>query len=120
MITFSLFFTAMLSDNNSVKLKSDYSPPVQWCKVAAHEDEKTKLVFKRYSQVSVIVTATQRTVFLPPAWAITERMQKSRNGLTTGYEWRVEHTAFHGTLKTLCGAQANLLYYLFSQAKVRS
>ncbi|XP_072718046.1 lactosylceramide alpha-2,3-sialyltransferase isoform X10 [Ciconia boyciana] len=40
----------MLSDNNSVKLKSDCSPPVQWCKVAAREDEKTKLVFKRYSQ----------------------------------------------------------------------
>ncbi|XP_069712624.1 lactosylceramide alpha-2,3-sialyltransferase isoform X2 [Phaenicophaeus curvirostris] len=39
---------AMLSDNNSVKLKSDCSPPVQWCKVAAHEDEKTKLVFKRF------------------------------------------------------------------------
>lgn len=45
----------MLSDNNSVKPKSDCSPPVQWCKVAAREDEKTKLVFKRYSQVSVIM-----------------------------------------------------------------
>lgn len=55
----------MLSDSNSVKLQSDHSPPVQWCKVAAHEDEKTKLVFKRYSQVSVIVTATQRTAVLP-------------------------------------------------------
>lgn len=67
----------MLSDSNSVKLKSDHSP-VQSCKVAAHEDEKTKLVFKRYSQVSVIVTAAQRTVVLPPAWAITKWMQKSR------------------------------------------
>lgn len=43
----------MLSDDNSVKLKSDCLPPVQCCKVAAHEDEKTNLVFKRYSQVSV-------------------------------------------------------------------
>ncbi|XP_053921307.1 lactosylceramide alpha-2,3-sialyltransferase isoform X2 [Cuculus canorus] len=42
--------SAMLSDNNSVKQKSDCSPPVQWFKVPAHEDEKTKLVFKRYSQ----------------------------------------------------------------------
>lgn len=48
----------MLSDNNSVKLQSDCSPPVQWCEVAAREDEKTKPVFKRYSQVSVVVTAT--------------------------------------------------------------
>ncbi|XP_053921309.1 lactosylceramide alpha-2,3-sialyltransferase isoform X4 [Cuculus canorus] len=39
---------AMLSDNNSVKQKSDCSPPVQWFKVPAHEDEKTKLVFKRF------------------------------------------------------------------------
>lgn len=109
MITFSFFFTAMLSDSNSVKLKSDHSPPVQWCKVAAHEDEKTKLVFQRYSQVSVIVTATQRKVVLPPAWAITKWMQKSRHGSTTGYEWRVKHTAFCGTLRTLCGSQANLL-----------
>lgn len=50
---FCLLFPAMLSDDNSVKLKSDCLPPVQWRKVAAHEDEKTNLVFKRYSQVSV-------------------------------------------------------------------
>lgn len=92
-----------------MKLKSDRSPPVQWCKVAAHEDEKTKLVFKRYSQVSVIVTATQRTVVLPPAWAVTKRMQKSSHGITMGFEWRVRHTAFCGALKTLSGAQVNLL-----------
>lgn len=109
MITFSFFFTAMLSDKNFVKLKSNCSPPVQWCKVAVHEDEKTKLVFKRYSQVSVTVTATQRTVVLSPAWAITKRMQKSRHGVTTGCEWRVKHAAFPETLKTLCGVQANLL-----------
>lgn len=54
------FFTAMLSDNNSVKPKSDCSPPVQWCKVVACEDEKTKLVFKRYSQVSVIMAVAVR------------------------------------------------------------
>lgn len=105
MISFCFFFTAMLSDNNFVKLKSDHSPPVQWCKVAAHEDEKTKLVFKRYSQVSVIVTTTQRAVVLTPAWAIAKWMQKSRHGITTGCEWRFEHTAFCGTLKTCCGAQ---------------
>ncbi|KAM6073125.1 lactosylceramide alpha-2,3-sialyltransferase isoform 3-T3 [Theristicus caerulescens] len=45
---------AMLSDNNSVKLKSDCSPPVQWCKVAPHEDEKTKLVFKRLLAAVVV------------------------------------------------------------------
>ncbi|XP_064275049.1 lactosylceramide alpha-2,3-sialyltransferase isoform X5 [Passer domesticus] len=45
---------AVLSDNNSVKLKSDHSPPVQWCKVAAHEDEKTKLVFKRILALFVV------------------------------------------------------------------
>ncbi|KAM6346114.1 lactosylceramide alpha-2,3-sialyltransferase isoform 3-T3 [Podargus strigoides] len=45
---------AMLSDNNSVKLKSDCSPPVQWCKVAAHEDEKTKPVFKRLLALFVV------------------------------------------------------------------
>ncbi|XP_072718038.1 lactosylceramide alpha-2,3-sialyltransferase isoform X3 [Ciconia boyciana] len=44
----------MLSDNNSVKLKSDCSPPVQWCKVAAREDEKTKLVFKRLLALFVV------------------------------------------------------------------
>ncbi|KAM6361628.1 lactosylceramide alpha-2,3-sialyltransferase isoform 3-T3 [Alca torda] len=37
----------MLSDNKSVKPKSDCSPPVQWCKVTAREDEKTKLVSKK-------------------------------------------------------------------------
>ncbi|KAM9286504.1 lactosylceramide alpha-2,3-sialyltransferase [Cariama cristata] len=45
---------AMLSDSNSVKLKSDCSPPVQWCEVAAHEDEKTKLVFKRLLALFVV------------------------------------------------------------------
>ncbi|KAM6313579.1 lactosylceramide alpha-2,3-sialyltransferase isoform 2-T2 [Aegotheles albertisi] len=45
---------SMLSDNNSVKPKSDCSPPVQWCKVAAHEDEKTKLVFKRLLALFVV------------------------------------------------------------------
>ncbi|XP_068259160.1 lactosylceramide alpha-2,3-sialyltransferase isoform X2 [Nyctibius grandis] len=45
---------AMRSDNNSVKLKSDCSPPVQWYKVAAHEDEKTKLVFKRLLALFVV------------------------------------------------------------------
>ncbi|XP_027592411.1 lactosylceramide alpha-2,3-sialyltransferase isoform X1 [Pipra filicauda] len=45
---------AMLSDSNAVKLKSDHSPPVQWCKVAAHEDEKTKLVFKRVLVLFVV------------------------------------------------------------------
>ncbi|XP_064509549.1 lactosylceramide alpha-2,3-sialyltransferase isoform X1 [Pseudopipra pipra] len=44
----------MLSDSNAVKLKSDHSPPVQWCKVAAHEDEKTKLVFKRVLVLFVV------------------------------------------------------------------
>lgn len=57
----------MLSDNNFVKLKSDCLRPVQWCEVAAGEDEKTKLVFKRYSQVSVIVTAVQGGAALSPA-----------------------------------------------------
>ncbi|XP_059326243.1 lactosylceramide alpha-2,3-sialyltransferase isoform X2 [Ammospiza nelsoni] len=45
---------AMLSDSNSGKLKSDHSPPVQWCKVAAHEDEKTKLVSKRILALFVV------------------------------------------------------------------
>ncbi|XP_040554694.1 lactosylceramide alpha-2,3-sialyltransferase isoform X2 [Gallus gallus] len=45
---------SMLSDDNSVKLKSDCLPPVQWCKVAAHEDEKTNLVFKRFLALFVI------------------------------------------------------------------
>ncbi|XP_056346053.1 lactosylceramide alpha-2,3-sialyltransferase isoform X1 [Oenanthe melanoleuca] len=45
---------AVLSDSNSVKLKSNHSPPVQWCKVAAHEDEKTKLVFKRILALFVV------------------------------------------------------------------
>ncbi|XP_039920514.1 lactosylceramide alpha-2,3-sialyltransferase isoform X3 [Hirundo rustica] len=45
---------SMLSDSNSVKLKSDHLPPVQWCKVAAHEDEKTKLVFKRILALFVV------------------------------------------------------------------
>ncbi|XP_068799763.1 lactosylceramide alpha-2,3-sialyltransferase isoform X2 [Struthio camelus] len=45
---------AMLSDNNCVKLKSDCSPPVQWCKIVAHKDEKTKLVFKRLFVLFVI------------------------------------------------------------------
>ncbi|KAM6076773.1 lactosylceramide alpha-2,3-sialyltransferase isoform 2-T2 [Chlamydotis macqueenii] len=45
---------AMLSDSNSRKLKSDRSPPVQWCEVAAHEDEKTKLVFKRLLALFVV------------------------------------------------------------------
>ncbi|KAM6270009.1 lactosylceramide alpha-2,3-sialyltransferase isoform 2-T2 [Porphyrio hochstetteri] len=45
---------AMLSDNKSVKLKSDCSPPVQWCQVAAYEDEKTKLVFKRLLALFVV------------------------------------------------------------------
>ncbi|XP_066173421.1 lactosylceramide alpha-2,3-sialyltransferase isoform X1 [Sylvia atricapilla] len=44
---------AMLSDSNSVELKSDHSP-VQSCKVAAHEDEKTKLVFKRILALFVV------------------------------------------------------------------
>nr|XP_009684393.1 PREDICTED: lactosylceramide alpha-2,3-sialyltransferase isoform X1 [Struthio camelus australis]XP_009684394.1 PREDICTED: lactosylceramide alpha-2,3-sialyltransferase isoform X1 [Struthio camelus australis] len=44
----------MLSDNNCVKLKSDCSPPVQWCKIVAHKDEKTKLVFKRLFVLFVI------------------------------------------------------------------
>ncbi|XP_051475058.1 lactosylceramide alpha-2,3-sialyltransferase isoform X2 [Apus apus] len=45
---------AMLSDNNSVKLKSDCSPPVQWCEVATHKDEKTKLFFKRLLALFVV------------------------------------------------------------------
>ncbi|XP_014750684.1 PREDICTED: lactosylceramide alpha-2,3-sialyltransferase isoform X4 [Sturnus vulgaris] len=44
----------MLNDNNSMKLKSNHSPPVQWCKVAAHEDEKAKLVFKRILALFVV------------------------------------------------------------------
>ncbi|XP_065693632.1 lactosylceramide alpha-2,3-sialyltransferase isoform X2 [Patagioenas fasciata] len=45
---------AMLSDNNPVKPKSDCLPPVQWCKVAVREDEKTKLVFKRLLALCVV------------------------------------------------------------------
>lgn len=81
MITFSFFFTAMLSDKNFVKLKSNCSPPVQWCKVAVHEDEKTKLVFKRYSQVSVTVTATQRTVVLSPGGQLQNECRNQGTGL---------------------------------------
>ncbi|XP_064007789.1 lactosylceramide alpha-2,3-sialyltransferase isoform X7 [Pogoniulus pusillus] len=45
---------AMLSDNNFVKLKSDCLRRVQWCEVAAGEDEKTKLVFKSLVALSVV------------------------------------------------------------------
>ncbi|XP_068023777.1 lactosylceramide alpha-2,3-sialyltransferase isoform X2 [Melanerpes formicivorus] len=44
----------MLSDDSSVKLRRDPSPPVQWCEVAAREDEKTKLVFKSLVVLSVV------------------------------------------------------------------
>ncbi|XP_064007782.1 lactosylceramide alpha-2,3-sialyltransferase isoform X2 [Pogoniulus pusillus] len=44
----------MLSDNNFVKLKSDCLRRVQWCEVAAGEDEKTKLVFKSLVALSVV------------------------------------------------------------------
>ncbi|XP_034626764.1 lactosylceramide alpha-2,3-sialyltransferase-like isoform X1 [Trachemys scripta elegans] len=47
---------AMLSDeDNCMKLKSDHVPSVQWYKLVIHEDEKTKLFFKRRVTLFAVV-----------------------------------------------------------------
>ncbi|XP_050803815.1 lactosylceramide alpha-2,3-sialyltransferase isoform X1 [Gopherus flavomarginatus] len=47
---------AMLSDeDNCMKLKSDHLPSVQWYKLVTHEDEKTKLFFKRRVTLFAVV-----------------------------------------------------------------
>ncbi|XP_074922304.1 lactosylceramide alpha-2,3-sialyltransferase [Chelonoidis abingdonii] len=47
---------AMLSDeDNCIKLKSDHLPSVQWYKLVTHEDEKTKLFFKRRVMLFAVV-----------------------------------------------------------------
>lgn len=53
---------AMLSEDNHVELESDGLPSLQWYKLAARENEKTKVVFKRYSQVSASVLEIQSSV----------------------------------------------------------
>nr|XP_032644337.1 lactosylceramide alpha-2,3-sialyltransferase-like [Chelonoidis abingdonii] len=46
----------MLSDeDNCIKLKSDHLPSVQWYKLVTHEDEKTKLFFKRRVMLFAVV-----------------------------------------------------------------
>ncbi|XP_065453290.1 lactosylceramide alpha-2,3-sialyltransferase isoform X2 [Chrysemys picta bellii] len=46
----------MLSDeDNCMKLKSDHVPSVQWYKLVIHEDEKTKLFFKRRVTLFAVV-----------------------------------------------------------------